>query len=66
MNAANEVAVEAFLGGRIGFLDIARAIEATLSDGRVAVSNAGTIEGVLAVDGEARKIAADICCHMAA
>ncbi len=29
-NAANEVAVEAFLGGRIGFLDIVRTIAATL------------------------------------
>jgi len=30
LNAANEVAVEAFLGGRIGFLDIANLVEATL------------------------------------
>ena len=31
LNAANEVAVEAFLKGRIGFLDIARVVEDTLS-----------------------------------
>ena len=31
LNAANEVAVEAFLGGRIGFLDIANLVEATLT-----------------------------------
>ena len=30
LNAANEVAVEAFLGGRIGFLAIAALVEATL------------------------------------
>jgi len=30
MNAANEVAVESFLGGRIGFLDIVRIVEQTL------------------------------------
>ncbi|HWK47875.1 MAG TPA: 1-deoxy-D-xylulose-5-phosphate reductoisomerase [Stellaceae bacterium] len=31
LNAANEVAVEAFLKGRIGFLDIARVVEDTLA-----------------------------------
>jgi 1-deoxy-D-xylulose-5-phosphate reductoisomerase len=31
LNAANEVAVEAFLGGRIGFLAIAEVIEEVLS-----------------------------------
>src|SRR5512146_1139192 len=31
LNAANEVAVQAFLGRRIGFLDIARVVEGTLS-----------------------------------
>ena len=30
-NAANEVAVQAFLEGRIGFLDIARAVEDVLA-----------------------------------
>ncbi|MBI4665640.1 MAG: 1-deoxy-D-xylulose-5-phosphate reductoisomerase [Nitrospinae bacterium] len=32
LNAANEVAVEAFLNGRIGFLDIARLVEKTLNE----------------------------------
>jgi 1-deoxy-D-xylulose-5-phosphate reductoisomerase len=31
LNAANEVAVAGFLGGRLGFLDIARVVEETLS-----------------------------------
>ena len=30
LNAANEAAVAAFLAGRIGFLDIARTVEAVL------------------------------------
>jgi 1-deoxy-D-xylulose-5-phosphate reductoisomerase len=36
LNAANEVAVQAFLGNRIGFLDIEKVIEATLNHGPVA------------------------------
>ena len=35
MNAANEVAVQAFLDGKIGFLDIEKVIEATLVHGPV-------------------------------
>ncbi|MCK9993451.1 MAG: 1-deoxy-D-xylulose-5-phosphate reductoisomerase [Alphaproteobacteria bacterium] len=33
LNAANEIAVEAFLNGKIGFLDIARIVEKTLEAG---------------------------------
>ncbi len=66
MNAANEVAVAAFLDRQIGFLDIARVIEATLADRRSGRSNASDIEGVLAVDGMARDIAGEICRSMAA
>ena len=66
LNAANEVAVEAFLGRQIGFLDIARVIEETLSDGRSSASNAWDIDGVLAVDGNARDIAAKACRRLAA
>jgi 1-deoxy-D-xylulose-5-phosphate reductoisomerase len=65
MNAANEVAVEAFLGRRIGFLDISRAIEETLADGRASASNAHDIEGILAVDRMARDITGEICRRMA-
>ncbi len=65
MNAANEIAVEAFLNRKIGFLDIARAIAGTLDDGGAAVSNAGDIEGVLAVDRAAREIAGKICDRLA-
>jgi 1-deoxy-D-xylulose-5-phosphate reductoisomerase len=48
MNAANEVAVEAFLSGRIGFVDIPRTIASTM-DAHTA-QNFGSIEDVLLVD----------------
>lgn len=35
MNAANEVAVQAFLDEKIGFLDIEKVIESTLNNGPV-------------------------------
>jgi len=55
LNAANEVAVEAFLARRIGFLAIAALVEATLSASPDLVASAPvTVEGVLAVDSEAR------------
>jgi 1-deoxy-D-xylulose-5-phosphate reductoisomerase len=54
-NAANEVAVSAFLDGQIGFLDIAAIVEATLSE--VDGSPAGNLEELVAADAEARRIA---------
>ncbi len=55
LNAANEVAVEAFLGGRIGFLAIADLVDATLaSNAGLLTSRRETVEDVLAVDDEAR------------
>ncbi len=66
MNAANEVAVEAFLGRQIGFLDIAHVIEEAMADRRASSSNACDIDGVLAVDRMARDIAGEICRRMAA
>jgi 1-deoxy-D-xylulose-5-phosphate reductoisomerase len=55
LNAANEVAVEAFLAGRIGFLDIAGLVSATLEGlpGR----RIGSLAEVEAVDREARQLA---------
>ena len=52
LNAANEVAVAAFLDGRIGFLDVARVVEQVLE--RYIPAMAASIEDVLAVDAEAR------------
>jgi 1-deoxy-D-xylulose-5-phosphate reductoisomerase len=55
-NAANEVAVEAFLAGRIGFLEIAAIVEETLS--RVDDAAARDIDDLMAADAEARRLAA--------
>jgi 1-deoxy-D-xylulose-5-phosphate reductoisomerase len=52
-NAANEVAVHAFLGGAIGFLDIIRVVEETVAalDG----TEAASLDDILAFDAEARR-----------
>jgi 1-deoxy-D-xylulose-5-phosphate reductoisomerase len=55
LNAANEVAVAAFLGREIGFLDIARIVEETLA--RVVPPRLGDLEDVIAADTEARRTA---------
>jgi 1-deoxy-D-xylulose-5-phosphate reductoisomerase len=57
LNAANEIAVQAFLDRRIGFTDIPVVIEETLQ--RHPCSAAGSIEDVLDIDRAARAIAAD-------
>jgi 1-deoxy-D-xylulose-5-phosphate reductoisomerase len=66
LNAANEIAVQAFLGRRIGFLDIARVVEDTLSaDGEPNVA-CGSLDAVLALDGRARAMAGEFCRRLAA
>ena len=52
LNAANEVAVEAFLGGTIGFLDIASIAAETLQC--YAPAAPGSLDEVLEIDREAR------------
>ena len=59
-NAANEVAVELFLDGRIRFGRIAPVIEGTLA--RVPGGDAGSLAGVLAADAEARRVAREVAC----
>jgi len=63
LNAANEVAVEAFLSSRIGFLDIPRVVEETLETGAREGRNtaADDLEDVLQIDARARHLAAEIC-----
>jgi len=63
LNAANEVAVEQFLGRRIGFLGIARAVEKTLSalSREVNGEAPATLDDVLALDGAARARAREEC-----
>jgi 1-deoxy-D-xylulose-5-phosphate reductoisomerase len=54
-NAANEVAVAAFLDGRIAFLDIGAVVEETLS--RVDGAAARDLDDLVAADAEARRLA---------
>ena len=58
MNAANEVAVGAFLNRKIGFLDIVKTVEAVLD--KMSLPAVRTIEDVIAVDAQAREQAAAI------
>jgi 1-deoxy-D-xylulose-5-phosphate reductoisomerase len=59
LNAANEVAVQAFLDRRIGFLDIASTVASTLdrAESHDLIASPASLEDVLAVDAEARRIA---------
>ncbi len=57
LNAANEVAVQAFLEVRIPFTGIARVVEETLEHCQSRVPE--SLEAVLAIDGEARRTAQD-------
>jgi 1-deoxy-D-xylulose-5-phosphate reductoisomerase len=61
LNAANELAVAAFLEGRIPFLAIPRVVEQTLST--MTNFEPADLAGVLALDTEARRVAAT---HVAA
>lgn len=57
LNAANEVAVAAFLAGEIGFLEIAAIVADTLDRYDPAAPEA--LDAVLAVDADARRIAGE-------
>lgn len=58
LNAANEVAVHAFLSGRLGFLDIASVIEETLS--RLPAAPVHSFDSLAAADGQARRVATEL------
>jgi 1-deoxy-D-xylulose-5-phosphate reductoisomerase len=58
LNAANEVAVDAFLSRRIGFLDIAGTVERTCE--RLPATSCDSLDAVLAADGAARRVAGDL------
>ena len=57
LNAANEIAVEAFLNRRIGFLEIAAIVEHTLSCYDPAAPD--SVDAVLAIDAKARILAGE-------
>jgi 1-deoxy-D-xylulose-5-phosphate reductoisomerase len=54
LNAANEVAVAAFLARRIGFLDIARVVENVLAASSLSSERVESVQQVQAADREAR------------
>ncbi len=58
LNAANEVAVAAFLAREIGFLEIAFVVEAVLD--RLGAPEAASLDSVLALDALGRQVAADV------
>jgi 1-deoxy-D-xylulose-5-phosphate reductoisomerase len=66
LNAANEIAVDAFLASRIGFLDIPRVVEETLNVADRGNAETSMLEGVLAADARARTVAGDVCRRVAA
>jgi 1-deoxy-D-xylulose-5-phosphate reductoisomerase len=68
LNAANEVAVAAFIGRKIGFGGIAALVEATIDAAvrRNAVSEPQDIDEALAIDHMARSLARDLLPEIAA
>jgi 1-deoxy-D-xylulose-5-phosphate reductoisomerase len=62
LNAANEIAVAAFLEERIPFLQIPAIVEKTLS--AISVTHASSLELILEVDAQARAIARDLIDEM--
>jgi len=63
LNASNEVAVAAFLDGRIGFMGIAQTVEATLeahAKGNSFCQAFTSIEDIIACDGAARRTAQEL------
>jgi 1-deoxy-D-xylulose-5-phosphate reductoisomerase len=64
LNAANEVAVHAFLGGRLPFMGIPAVIEQTLE--RVPAMRVHAFDSLYAADGEARDVAGELVGALAA
>ena len=58
LNAANEVAVQGFLSGEIGFLDVPRVVEETLA--AVPSGAMDDLDAVYAVDAGARQVAREL------
>lgn len=58
MNAADEIAVEAFLQGRLGFLGISDVVSRTITE--IDWRELKTVDDVIEVDSEARSVAAGV------
>jgi 1-deoxy-D-xylulose-5-phosphate reductoisomerase len=68
LNAANEVAVREFIGRRLGFSGISALVEATLdaAERRGAMAEPQSVEDAVAIDHNARRLAADLLPEIAA
>lgn len=66
LNAANEIAVAAFLGGVLRFVDIPRLVAETidLAERRQCLIKATCLDDILAVDAEARRLAHSLLAGM--
>ena len=58
LNAANEVAVAAFLDAGLPYLQIPKVVEKTLD--AIAITQADSLEAILAIDAQARSMAQDL------
>ncbi|GAA3969419.1 1-deoxy-D-xylulose-5-phosphate reductoisomerase [Allohahella marinimesophila] len=58
LNAANEVAVQAFIDGQIGFLDISKVIQASLDS--CIIHEASTLEAIVEADARSRVCAEEL------
>jgi 1-deoxy-D-xylulose-5-phosphate reductoisomerase len=63
LNAANEIAVECFLAGRIGFMTIPKVVEAAIeaSVAEIGSAAAATLDEVIEIDKAARGLAERLC-----
>ena len=64
LNAANEIAVHAFLAGRLGFMGIPAVIEQTLE--RVGATRVHAFDSLYQADGDARAVASELAGALAA
>ncbi len=62
MNAANEIAVAAFIEGKFGYLNIARLVEGTMEESarRGLLHCPGSLDDVIELDGMGREIAGEL------
>jgi 1-deoxy-D-xylulose-5-phosphate reductoisomerase len=62
LNAANEIAVQAFLDEQVRFVDIATIIERSMA--KFTADNADSLELILQADEEARKVALKVIAEL--
>jgi 1-deoxy-D-xylulose-5-phosphate reductoisomerase len=68
LNAANEIAVREFIGGRLGFGGIPALVEATLdaAERQGTTAEPQSVEDAIAIDHNARRMAAELLPEIAA